>query len=277
MRQLSQEQLTLTGPTVTHRHAQELEEVDRILNANPGITELALQDLERFVHAGQGREGMTAEQVLRMALIQQLGSFTYDELTFHLADSWTYRTFCGLGVFDPVPSRSTLQRNIKTLTEQTWEAINRILLDYAADLGVEKGRKVRIDATVTETNIHHPTDSSLLWDCVRVLHRLLVQASEDFGVDRFPSRARRAKRRAMDVLNAKNKRKRTKAYRDLLKVTSETVGYAQEAVGQLKACGNVVADLAAAEITRYIGLAGRVIDQTERRVLDGELVPARPM
>ena len=274
MRQLSQEQLTLTGPTVNHRHAQELGEVDRILKANPGITELALQDLQRYVNAGQGREGMTAEQVLRAAILKQLCTFTYDELTFHLADSWTYRAFCGLGVFDPVPSRSTLQRNIKTLTEETWEAINRILLAYAADLGVEKGRKVRIDATVTETDIHHPTDSSLLWDCVRVLGRLLVQARESFGVDRFPSRARRAKRRAMDVLNAKNKRKRTKAYRDLLKVTSETVGYAQEAVGQLEACGDVVADLAAAEITRYIGLAERVIDQTERRVVHGESVPA---
>ncbi len=274
MRQLSQEQFTLTGPAVNHPHVQELEGVDEILKANPDITKLVLQDLQRYVSADKGREGLSAEQVLRMALIQQLGSFTYEELTFHLADSWTYRWFCGLGVFDKVPGRSTLQRNIKTLTEHTWEAINRILLDYAADLGVEKGRKVRIDATVTETNIHHPTDSSLLWDCVRVLNRLLVQAWEGFGVDRFPSRTRRAKRRAMDVLNAKNKRKRTKAYRDLLKVTSETVGYAQEAVGQLKACRDVVANLDAAEITRYIGLAERVIDQTERRVLHGESVPA---
>ena len=211
MRQLSQEQLTLTGPTVNHRHAQELEEVDRILKANPGITELALQDLQRYVNAGQGREGMTAEQVLRAAILKQLCTFTYDELTFHLADSWTYRAFCGLGVFDPVPSRSTLQRNIKTLTEETWEAINRILLAYAADLGVEKGRKVRIDATVTETDIHHPTDSSLLWDCVRVLGRLLVQARESFGVDRFPSRARPAKPRAKDLRKAKKNRKTNKA------------------------------------------------------------------
>ena len=81
-------------------------------------------------------------------------------------------------------------------------------------------------------------------------------------------------RRALDVLNAKNRRKRTKAYRDLLKVTWETVGYAEAMVTQLEACGGIMADLAAAEITRYVGLVERVIDQTERRVLHGEVVPA---
>jgi hypothetical protein len=63
-----------------------------------------------------------------------------------------------------------------TTTERTWEAINRILVGYAAERGVENGRKVRTDATVTEMNIHYPTDSSLLWDCVRVITRLRTRA-----------------------------------------------------------------------------------------------------
>ena len=275
MRQLFQEQLPLCGPPVNHRHARELEGVDQILRENPGITALVLQDLEgRASLCGWGREGMTADQVLRAAVLKQLNTWTYDELSFHLADSWTYRTFCGIGVMDQAPSRATLQRNIKGITEESWEAINRILVAYAAERRVEDGRKVRTDGTVTEAPIHHPTDSSLLWDGVRVLTRLLARAREDFGVRGFPSRARRAKRRALDVLNAKNRRKRTKAYRDLLKVTWETVGYAEAMVTQLKACGGIMADLAAAEITRYVGLVERVIDQTERRVLHGEVVPA---
>jgi IS5 family transposase len=275
MRQLFQEQLPLSGPPVNHRHAQELEGVDRILRENPGITALVLQDLEgRAALSGWGREGMTADQVLRAAVLKQLNTWTYDELSFHLADSWTYRTFCGIGVMDQAPSRATLQRNIKGITEETWGRVNRILVAYAAGRGVEDGRKVRTDATVTETPIHHPTDSSLLWDAVRVLTRLLAQAREDFGVKRFPSRARRAKRRALEVLNAKNKRKRTKAYRDLIKVTRETVGYAETAAARLEAYGDIMASLAAAEITRYVGLVERVIDQTERRILHGEAVPA---
>lgn len=275
MRQLFQEQLSLCGPPVNHRHAQELEGVDRILRENPGMTALILQDLEGRVSVpGWGREGMTADQVLRAAVLKQLNTLTYDELSFHLADSWTYRTFCGIGVMDQPPSRATLQRNIKGIGEESWERVNRILLAYAAGQGVEDGRKVRTDGTVTEAPIHHPTDSSLLWDGVRVLTRLLARAREDFGVRGLPSRARRAKRRALDVLNAKNPRKRTKAYRDLLQVTRETVGYAEATVTQLQSCRDMVATVAAAEIRRYVALVERVIDQTERRVLHGEVVPA---
>ena len=274
MRQLLQEQPSLIGPIVRHRHAEELAAIDRILRKHPAIVERVWQDLSRGVRAGEGRRGLTAEQVLRAALLKQMHMWSYDELSFHLADSWTYRAFCDFGVFDPAPGRATLQRNIKRITEETWQAINRIVLGHAQEEGVERGRKVRIDATVTESNIHHPTDSSLLWDAVRVLTRLVTRAREDFGVDRFPSRARRAKRRALDVLNAKNRRKRTKAYRDLLYVTRETVGYARAAVEQLERCPDVMATVLAAEIRRTLSLAERVIDQTERRVLHGEVVPA---
>src|SRR3989304_4706247 len=120
MRQLSQEQFTRGGPVGNPRHAQELEEVDRILRAKPDIAELVLQDLERHVRADEGREGMTAEQVLRAALLKQVNALPYDELAFHLLDSATYRAFCGLGVFAPTPSRSTLHANIKTIRGQTW-------------------------------------------------------------------------------------------------------------------------------------------------------------
>src|SRR5690606_19472476 len=131
MRQLFQEQLPLAGPVIKHSHAVELERIDRILRANSGISELVLQDLRRGGSSSDGREGMSAEQVLRTAIIKQVNTFPYEELWFRLADSWTYRTFCGFGYLDAVPGKSTLQRNIKAITEATWEAINHILLGYA--------------------------------------------------------------------------------------------------------------------------------------------------
>ncbi len=149
------------------------------------------------------------------------------------------------------------------------------MIEYAATCGVEDGRKVRIDATVTETNIHRPTDSSLLWDCVRVLAQLLAEAHERHEMVRFPNRMRRAKRRALGVLNAKNARKRRKAYRDLLVVTKETVGYARTAAAGLeRQRGWVATPTLAAKLRHYAVLADAVIDQTERRVLQGEEVPA---
>jgi len=274
MRQLLHEQLPLAGPTVEHSHAQELEVIDRILSKNAGVVEWVLQDLERGVRPGRGRSGMTANQVLRVAIVKQLNGFTYDELVFRLADSWTYRTFCGFGCLRPIPGASTLQRNIKRITAETWEAINRALMRYAAREGVEKGRTVRVDATVTPSNVHAPTDSSLLWDSVRVLTRLNRRAHEGFGVRRYPSRRRRAKRRALEVLNAKVKRKRTKAYRDLLVVTRETVEYARRVTAELRADGDVLGLLLATQIEGYLPFIEAVIDQTERRVIHGEAVPA---
>lgn len=274
MRQLFHEQLSLSSPVVNHRHARELQAVHEILRSQPDVTMLVLQDLEERLRApGEGREGMTAEQVLRVAVLKQTNRLTYEELSFHLADSATYRAFCGYGAVEAVPTKSTLQRNIKGIGETTWEQINRILLGYSEELGIEDGRKTRTDATVTETNIHEPSDSTLLWDSVRVLTRLMGKAHELVGVQRLPNRSRRAKRRSLDVQNAKNWRKRRKAYRDLLKVTRETIGYARSALASLGRSASVHALLLRTELEQTIGLTEQVIDQTEQRVLYGEPVP----
>jgi len=156
MRQLFQEQPSLTGPIIEHRHAEELAVIDGILRDYPAIIEWVLQDLQRGLCGHWGREGMTADQVLRAALLKQMERWSYDELHFHLLDSLTYRGFTGFGWTDPVPGRSTLQRNIKRITEATWHAVNQTLLGHAKKERVENGRKVRVDATVTETTIHPP-------------------------------------------------------------------------------------------------------------------------
>lgn len=276
MRQLLREQPTLNGPAIDHPMARELEAIDGILRENPVTSEVVLQDLQSSVLRSAGRVGMAAEQVLRAAILKQRNMWTYDELSFHLADSQTYRAFCGLGPIDGSPGRSTLQRNIKSVTESSWETINRTLMHYAREQGLEDGRMIRTDATAVESNIHPPSDSWLLSDVVRVLTRLIMRAHEDCGTQRFPSRERRARRRALDVLNAKpnEKRKRVKAYRDLLNVTTETMGYARRATAELEACTHAMATALAAEIDHYTELAELVVHQTERRVLHGEQVPA---
>jgi transposase, IS5 family len=148
MRQLFQEQLPLSGPGVEHRHVEEMARIDRILRQHPDMSERVLQDLAADVSADTGRAGMRADQVLRVAIVKQIGGFSYEELSFRLPDSRTYRQFCGYGCLEPTPSRSTLQRNIKRIREETWHALNRILLGHAKQVGVENGRKVRVDATV---------------------------------------------------------------------------------------------------------------------------------
>jgi len=279
MRKKSKKQMSLTPPEIDHPKAMELEAISRILDQNDTILDFVHQDLSQDLSQGQEREkgganGITADQVLRAALVKQMFDYTYRDLAFHLADSASIRRFMGIGFTGRTFKRSALQDNISKITPSTWEMINRVLLYWAEGEKVEKGRQVRIDCTVVETNIHPPSDSSLLYDCVRVLDRLLEQGREQWEGIPFQNHHRRAKRRMMKVLNAKNKKERRAAYRDLIKVARKTAGYAERALERLESVDSPVVVGYAMELVRYLILTRRVIDQTERRVFQGEKVPA---
>ena len=102
---------------------------------------------------------MSADQVLRAAIIMRLFEFTYEQLAFHISDSRCLRRFCRIGFADKGFTKPALNATIKSLSEQTWEIIFRDLLGHAEQEGIEKGRTVRIDCTVVESNIHKPFDS----------------------------------------------------------------------------------------------------------------------
>ena len=284
MRKTINPQPKLREPWLELEHARELEAISSVLETHPKINELVLQDLMASSPSARhdvGCGGMSAEQVLRASLVKQLNQFTYRELAFHLADSRSYRTFCRLGIMEATPSKSTLAANIKALKFETLEKINRELVGVAEKTAIEKGRKVRVDCTVVESNIHPPTDSELLYDCVRVLTRLMCRARDLLGtVVVFGNRTRRAKRRRLGVLNAKDKHQRRGVYRDLLKVTEETYRSAQRIREQLKESGltepvkRASAERIAAELKHFLVLSETVIDQTRRRVLNEERVPA---
>ena len=271
------EQLSLDRPWIEHSHAAELAKIGQILTLHPGMSELVEQDLVRGLKSPEtGARGMSGSQVLRVLLLKQMNGFSYAELAFHVADSVSYRTFCLFGALGSTPSRSTLAENLKKVRPETLVRIQRMLLEYAARTGVERGRKVRIDSTVVEANIHAPTDSSLLCDGVRVLTRLLKRADERFGFRLWTDHGRRAKRRMLEIQNTGSGHKRTAAYRDLLKVSRKVVGYAHRADNHLR--DRRLEDSDARElahpIIHYIALLQRVIEQTERRVIHGEKVPS---
>ena len=173
-----------------------------------------------------------------------------------------------------MPSDTTLQRDVKKLRYETIEAINRIVLGVAADEGIENGRKVRVDCTVTESNIHRPTDSSLLWDCVRVLCPVTQRAQEVIGV-KVQDHTRRAKKLALGILNAKNDKVRKKLYRGLLKVSKKVANDTERVIELLATHTTSLAGMRIwAELSHYLPLTERVIDQTQRRVLQGEKLEA---
>ena len=181
------------------------------------------------------------------------------------------RHMCAVGV--------DVAENIKLIRATTREQVNRLVIEHAQKKGIETGRKTRSDCTVVETNIHKPSDSSLLWDCVRVLIRLMTQAKKVVGTS-FNSRRRRAKRRALGILNAKNDKQRAALYIDLLKVTAETMAQASKVSSALRDAESssssqaLLAEGIEREINAILSLSKRVVDQTQRRILGGESVPA---
>ena len=281
MRESVASQVPLVASSFDHQHVRELEEIGRVLDAHPEFAQWVYEDVTRGVAKPHtGRRGLSGEQVLRMLVVKQMTGFSYAKLAFHLGDSTAYRAFCRLGIGDKPPSDSRLKMNLKRVRAETLEKIHWGVLAEAAERGVEKGRRVRIDCTVTGTLIHEPSDSSLLWDCVRVLTRALVRSRDLVSIP-FRDSTRRAKRRTMGIMNAKTKKARRKLYEDLLKVTSTTVASAEcvaEALGQrrgLTVLQHASAQGLAKELQHYAALARQVLEQTRRRLWLGETVPAK--
>jgi IS5 family transposase len=273
-------QLPLTAPWIAHAHATELAAMSALLDEQPGLTRLIQQDLEAACprNPGTGRPGLTGEQTLRVLVLRQLTEWTYAELAFHLADSATYRAFCRIGALMKPPSKSALAAAVDRIRPATLATMNEGLVTSAVARKVEPARTVRMDATVVPAAIHHPTDSNLLLDAVRVLDRLLGRLEAVAGFTAYHRHLRRVKRRAIEIthLAPQATQRRQACYRDLLELSEATVSYAACALGHVDCLPQLTADQRAVrdEVTALLPLVAQVMDQTERRVFQGEAVPA---
>lgn len=288
MREARKTQGSLCETWLDLDHSRELQAISRLLDEHPKIAELVLQDLRAArvsQKATSGAGGLSAEQVLRILLVKQMNGFSFRALAFHLADSSSYHTFCRLGIAEKPPEKSALHCNLKALQPATLEAVHRLILGAAQEEQVETGRTVRVDCTVVESNIHVPSDSELLWDCVRVMTRLMSQARKLLGPAKveFGNRSRRAKRRRQEIAHAKNAEERLRSYRDLLKITQEVCAggkrihdllQREENLQGLEPLQAMAASRIAQDLDHFLALAQQVIEQSHRRVVEGQSVPA---
>lgn len=281
MRARKTHQMNLFSVTVRHEIGKELEVISEILDENQNVLDCIFVDLTNSRRKDTGRKGLNAEQVLRICILKQFRALSYEELAFHLEDSQVFRAFARLDM-GQYPSSSTLQENIKSISESSWEEIHRCIILHAQETGIESGRKIRIDSTAIETDIHEPTDATLLFDGVRIITRWLndghkLSPQPDYS---FSNHNRVAKKRLMSIINAKNSDVRVAAYRDLVEYSNRVVDYAVSAMPILDSYQNdnlidvLTAGHLAKQLERAVGLMRKVINQTERRVFNGEKVPA---
>ena len=255
------------------------------LDRQHSLIEQVRQDLVRGLkNPNTGRSGLTPAQTLLSLILMRIKNWDYRELRERINDGYTLRSFTG---FDShrVPKHDAFNRAFHRLTPATLGAINRAVVHAAVQLCLEDGKQLRIDTTVVETNIHFPTDATLLWDSVRTITRLVKELAEKLprGVNGFPHRTRSARRRMQEIERmtaAQRQQQQTTKYCMLLEITRQVVKSARRVVGNARRVKRVESITAARirqlcqQIEHSCELAVRVIDQTERRVLERELVPA---
>jgi IS5 family transposase len=249
------------------------------------LVEQVRQDLVRGLKRPHtGRSGITPAQALRSLILMRVKNWDYRELRERINDGYTLRGFTN---FDShrVPKHDAFNRAFNRLTPATLQAINRAVVQSAVQLGLEDGKQLRVDTTVVETDIHYPTDATLLWDTVRTVTRLVENLHKQLprGVQGFTNRTRSARRRMQELERMSATQRHTQQvpkYRDLLRITAQVIESARQVVNKaahikgVDVVGGVVIEQLCQQITTYCGLGEKVIDQTRRRVLDGEQVPA---
>jgi IS5 family transposase len=258
-----------------HEIGRELKAMSQWLDEHTALVGLVAADLRRHGVKETGRQGLSAESVLRCGLLKQHRQLSYEELAFHIEDSASFRAFARLPL-SWTPKKSVLHQTISVIRAETWEAINRTLLGSAREEKIEPGKMVRLDSTATEALMHDPSDSSLLWDAVRVMVRLLNKADTLIGGSLvWRNHRRAAKKRAHAIQFTRGRPKRVPHYRQLIKITRATLAYIDQAAKQLWQVPDPKrVALWQAEFCHYRPLIERIIWQTERRVLCGEQVAA---
>jgi IS5 family transposase len=262
-----------------------LAEIADFIDEHDELVEAVRRDLDRGLKKPTtGRRGLTPRQVLGSMILMRVKDWDYRELRERIADGYTLRIFTDFQAA-PVPKHDAFNRSFNRLTPATIQALNAAVVHAAVDADLEDGDKLRVDTTVVETNIHWPTDGTLLWDTIRVLTRLIGQLREVVPKDvpQFPNRKRAARRRMQKLQRmtaAQRESQQVSTYRELLAITQEVLQNAQRSVDSTKHARGKTADDALTieflrqDITEMCRLGNRVLDQARRRVIHGEHVPA---
>jgi transposase, IS5 family len=232
----------------------------------------------------RGRRGTPADVVLRLLTLKHIRNWSYEELEREVRANLVYRDFTRVGG-GKMPDAKTMARWGAVLGPQVLKAIHERMVKIAQANGVITGRRMRVDTTVVETNIHYPTDSTLLGDGVRVLTRVMKKITKIVGAvgTKLCDRSRSIKFRLLEIgriaraKGAINQDRLKQRYRLLLNTTSRVVGQAKrfsaEIAEGVKQAASVLKQVALdglrAQLDEMVPLVRQVMKQTRARILRG--------
>ena len=258
-----------------------LAQLDTLLDDDTLFQAVKADLAKRFPRTrSDGRPSTPVEVILRLLVIKHLYHWSYAQTEHWVSDSLVLRQFCRI-YFERVPDHTTLLRWAKLIQPETLHQVLDHVVELACQLKVTHGRKLRIDGTVVETTIHHPSDSTLLYDGVRVLGRTLRKAKQflpevsSVAQKLCRDRTRSAKRQMKRIMQTARQRGEEAeqalhaAYQQLLDVAEAMVAQAQQVAGTLGDQTSVVAERVRTTLEHYLPLVEQVMRQTTQRVLQG--------
>jgi transposase, IS5 family len=220
MRRLYNPQKSLFSQWSNHQISTELQEISTILDDLPEMRHWVHEDLNEGKSLNSaGAHGMTSDQVLRAAILKQQNGWSYQFLELQCLDSQMTKAFLNLNEGESF-GKSCLQQNISKIKSSTWQQINDHIVQYAADRKLERGRTIRVDSTVVDAPIHPPSDSSLLYDCIRVANHALKKIRKMAGKKWYTGvSTKQAKSLMLSILNSSTSDQRKEYYRQLLRIS----------------------------------------------------------
>lgn len=277
-------------PKLNLQMEPELAHLDVLLDDDVLFERVKADLSRRYPNSGRlGRHSTPVEVILRMLLVKRLYNWSYEQTEHFVSDSIVLRQFCRL-YLEGAPDDTTLIRWANQIGPETVASLNERAVELARSLKVTRGRKLRVDSMVVESNIHHPTDSALLGDGVRVLSRLIRRAKkvlpteeiDRLGKELFRTRNRSVRRTAQRLhriarrKGEKAKNELKEAYRKLVGITQASRAQAVRVVEALRERADDcrVGRLLTEKFEHFLPLVEQGIVQTTRRVLEGEQVPA---
>jgi IS5 family transposase len=255
-------------------------EADRLLEDESLIDGVFAAQGERHEHsATKGRSQTPAEMVLRLLLLKHVRNWSFDTLEREVRANLVYRDFTRIGM-GKVPDAKTLARIAQALGGTVIAELHRRLVEIAQEQGVIQGRKLRVDTTVVETNIHYPTDSSLLGDGARVLTRTMKKIETRAGrmKRKVRNRMRSISKRVVAIATASRHKgpegeaKRKKQYRELLRYSRQILNDAKRVIAEVEEMSTRKKKRLDGLVEHLAEMAGRVrqvVKQTKARVFDG--------
>ncbi|WP_422923133.1 ISNCY family transposase [Singulisphaera sp. PoT] len=260
--------------------------LDQLLDDDQVIAAVRADFVRRYrLTASHGRPSTPVEVLLRMLVVMRIYGWSYEQAEYHVKDSLVLRQFCRV-YLERVPDDTTLIRWANTLGPEAIRKLNDRVVELARRKKIARGRKLRVDTTAVETDIHFPTDSGLIGDGIRVASRLfrrakavLGEAAEGLG-DAFRGRVRTVRRISRE-LHRIARRKGDEARSAMRAGYEKLVATAREAISQAGRVREALKDHTEPKAARIGARLGelvprlmRCVDQAVRRVLRGESVPS---